>query len=119
MYVQGTAGYYQQLGLLGPDVDVTDRETNINVLFNMALSKVAFMPFGYLVDKYRCERGTSSCVLNKPFTICSVFRWDMYDGVADEKNLNCHWVKLRLDIQGTTATTSRPCHVVVCSAVLQ
>ena len=45
----------------------------------MALSRLVFMPFGYLVDKYR---------------------WDLYSGWADESNMNCHWVKLRMDIQG-------------------
>ena len=37
------------------DVDVADEETNINILFKMALSRLAFMPFGYLVDKYRWD----------------------------------------------------------------
>ena len=51
----GTASYYQKLGLLSNDVDVTDEETNINILFSMALQRLAFMPFGYLVDKYRWD----------------------------------------------------------------
>lgn len=38
------------------------------------------MPFGYLVDKYR---------------------WDLYSKwVVPEEELNCHWVKLRMKIQG-------------------
>lgn len=45
----------------------------------MALKRLVFMPFGYLVDKYR---------------------WDLFSGWADESDLNCHWIKLRLDIQG-------------------
>ena len=45
----------------------------------MALKRLVFVPFGYLVDKYR---------------------WDLYSGSADESNMNCHWVKLRMDIQG-------------------
>ena len=49
----------------------------------MALSRLGFMPFGYLVDK---------------------FRWDLYSGWADENNMNCHWVKLRMDIQGDSDT---------------
>ncbi len=60
-------------------MDVKDHETNINILFQMALEKLVFMPFGYLVDKYR---------------------WDLYSGWADEYDMNCHWVKLRMDIQG-------------------
>ena len=51
----GTASYYQKLGLLSNDVDVADEETNINILFSMALQRLAFMPFGYLVDKYRWD----------------------------------------------------------------
>ena len=51
----GTASYYQKLGLLSKDVDVADEETNINILFAMALQRLAFMPFGYLVDKYRWD----------------------------------------------------------------
>jgi len=74
-----TAGYYQRLGLLGDEVDVTDMETNINILFSQALSKLVFMPFGYLVDKYR---------------------WDLYSGVAELDDMNCHWAKLRSEIQG-------------------
>ncbi len=78
----GTAGYYKRLGLLSQDVDEMDPETNINILFNAALGKLVFMPFGYLVDKYR---------------------WDLYSGWADEHDMNCHWVKLRIDIQGLFA----------------
>ena len=37
------------------DVDVADEETNINILFKMALDRLAFLPFGYLVDKYRWD----------------------------------------------------------------
>ena len=79
----GTAGYFQRLGLLSKDIDATEKETDINILFNMALSRLVFMPFGYLVDKYR---------------------WDLYSGWADERNMNCHWVKLRMDIQGDSDT---------------
>ena len=81
----GTAGYFQRLGLLSKDVDATDKETEINILMNMAMNSLAFMPFGYLVDKYR---------------------WDLFSGVADEKSVNCHWVKLRMDIQGKKTFTS-------------
>ena len=75
----GTAGYFQHLGLLSKDVDAADQETEINILMNMAIDSLVFLPFGYLVDKYR---------------------WDLYSGVADESSMNCHWVKLRMDIQG-------------------
>ena len=80
----GTAGYFQRLGLLSKEVDATDKETEINILMNMAVNNLPFLPFGYLVTKYR---------------------WDLYRDVADEKSLNCHWVKLRMDIQGKTFTS--------------
>jgi hypothetical protein len=48
--VLGTASYYKQLGLIDEDVDITDEETNINILFEMALQRLAFLPFGYLVS---------------------------------------------------------------------
>ena len=59
----GTATYFQKLGLLSPDLDISDEETNINILFDMALERIAFLPFGYLVDKYR---------------------WDVYSGVTSK-----------------------------------
>jgi hypothetical protein len=31
-------------------VDITDEETDINILFEMALQRLVFMPFGYLVS---------------------------------------------------------------------
>ena len=78
--ISGTAGYFQRVGLIGEEVDASDEETEINILLKMALERLAFLPYGYLVDKYR---------------------WDLFSGVADEKTMNCHWVKLRMDIQGT------------------
>lgn len=75
----GTATYFQRLGLIGEEVDVGDKETNINILFDMALERVAFLPFGYLVDK---------------------FRWDVFSGKTSVEDMNCHWWKLRHEIQG-------------------
>ncbi len=74
-----TVSYYQHLGLLGKEVDPTDHETNINALFTTALQRLAFLPAGYVVDK---------------------IRWDLYSGLVDPDNMNCHWTKLRLDLQG-------------------
>jgi len=82
----GTASYYQKLGLLSEDVDIEDEETNINILMNMALERIAFLPFGYLVDK---------------------FRWDVYSNKTSTENMNCHWWKLRHEIQGLTPPSKR------------
>ena len=48
-HVSGTASYYKRLGLIDDSVDITDEETDINILFEMALQRLVFMPFGYLV----------------------------------------------------------------------
>merc|ERR1711910_4037 len=82
----GTATYFQRLGLLDEDLDVNDEETNINILFDIALERIAFLPFGYLVDK---------------------FRWDVYSGVTSKANMNCHWWKLRNEIQGLAPPSNR------------
>jgi len=82
----GTATYFQRLGLLGEEVDISDEETNINILFDMALERIAFLPFGYLVDK---------------------FRWDVYSGKTSLENMNCHWWKLRHEIQGMKPPAKR------------
>ena len=58
-----TGTYYKMMGLLEEGVDISDEETNINILFDMALERIAFLPFGYLVDKYR---------------------WDVYSGVTSK-----------------------------------
>ena len=67
-------------------MDVADEETNINILFDMALERIAFLPFGYLVDK---------------------FRWDVYSGVTSKEDMNCHWWKLRNQIQGLEPPSKR------------
>ncbi len=36
-----------------------------------------------------------------------VRRWDLYSGWANDYDMNCHWVKLRLDIQGVAPPTER------------
>ena len=82
----GTATYFQRLGLLPASVDVADEDTDINILFDMALERIAFLPFGYLVDK---------------------FRWDVYRGLASLENMNCHWWRLRHEIQGVSPPSRR------------
>ncbi len=82
----GTASNFKRLGLLDNSIDDTDEKTNINILFNMALAKLVFMPWGYLVDKYR---------------------WDLYSGHTKPEDMNCHWVKLRIDIQGVSPPNQR------------
>jgi len=82
----GTATYFQKLGLLSSDIDIEDEETNINILMDMALQRIAFLPFGYLVDK---------------------FRWDVYSNKTSTENMNCHWWKLRHELQGLSPPKAR------------
>ena len=63
-----------KLPCLDPSIDINDEETNINMLFDLALDRLAFLPFGYLVDKYR---------------------WDLMSGKVSNDDMNCHWHKLR------------------------
>ncbi|KAI5646415.1 angiotensin-converting enzyme domain-containing protein [Phthorimaea operculella] len=72
-----TPKHLRVMGLLedGPE----DLESNINQLFKMALDKIAFLPFGYLMDLYRY----------------SVFR-----GTTTPDEYNCHFWQLRESLQG-------------------
>lgn len=59
---------------------------NINALFFMALERVAFLPFGLLIDKYR---------------------WDIFSGAVPENQWNQHWWKLREQYQKIQAPSVR------------
>lgn len=69
-----TPKHLKEIGLLDASTPIDDYETSINFLLSMALEKIAFLPFGYLIDKYR---------------------WDIFDGTVDSSNYNTHWWKLR------------------------
>ncbi len=53
----------------------------------MALTKIAFLPFGLMIDKYR---------------------WQVFDGRTRPENYNKHWWKLRKQYQGVKAPEQRP-----------
>ncbi|XP_037804888.1 angiotensin-converting enzyme-like [Penaeus monodon] len=60
--------------------ELSDEEKrDLNFLMKMALEKIAFLPFGYLIDKYR---------------------WGVFDGTVSSANLNGAWWQLREDLQG-------------------
>ncbi|XP_037666445.1 angiotensin-converting enzyme-like protein Ace3 [Choloepus didactylus] len=56
-----------------------DAEDEVNYLMGIALDKIAFIPFGYLVD---------------------VFRWKVFDGTIHRELYNQEWWNLRLKYQG-------------------
>lgn len=58
-----------------------DKETEINYLLRIALTKIAFLPYGYILDKWKWEVAYAKSP-------------DM------KKSLNCKWWELREEFQG-------------------
>lgn len=79
-----TPTYLQQIGLLdkAPGAD-----EDIPFLLKMALDKIAFLPFGLMVDRWR---------------------WEVFSGEATPDRYNDQWWKLRLKYQGLTPPGPRP-----------
>lgn len=63
-----------------------DYQTSLNFLMKVALEKVAFLPFGYLMD---------------------LWRWHIYEGVVDSRSMNCEWWDLRQRYQGVKPPVMR------------
>ncbi|XP_058460866.1 angiotensin-converting enzyme-like isoform X2 [Malaya genurostris] len=79
-----TPKHLQKIGLL---TGYTDSEAdNINALFEAALERIAFLPFGYLVDQWR---------------------WDVFSGAINESDWNRHWWTLREKYQKVYAPVAR------------
>lgn len=64
--------HLKRIGFLVETID--EYEKSINSLFSMALEKIVFLPYAYIMDKYR---------------------WDIFDGSIDPSNYNSNWWKLR------------------------
>jgi len=79
-----TPAYLKQLGLL--DTVPKDDKGLINVQMKDALEKVAFVPFGKLVDQWR---------------------WDVMGGKVKPSEYNKHWWALRLKFQGVAPAGER------------
>jgi peptidyl-dipeptidase A len=73
-----TPEYLRRIGLIN---QVPGEAADTGLLLRMALDKVAFMPFGLLVDKWR---------------------WQVYSGQATPETYNEAWWKLRTQYQGIT-----------------
>jgi peptidyl-dipeptidase A len=80
-----TPEYLVQIGLLDRS-KVPSADKDIGLLLRQAMDKVAFMPFGYLVDKWR---------------------WGVFDGSITPANYNQAWVDLKLKYQGITPPVAR------------
>jgi peptidyl-dipeptidase A len=79
-----TPEYLKGLGLLD-DVPKGDKG-RINFQMKMALDKVAFLPFGLLIDKWR---------------------WDVFSGKTPKAKYNEAWWALRTKYQGVSAPSGR------------
>jgi len=77
----GTPGHLQKIGLLsGYDPNSPEaKKQNINFLYKTALEKIAFLPYGYLIDQ---------------------FRWQVFDGTIPSDKLNDGWWTARKQYQG-------------------
>ncbi|XP_045467090.1 angiotensin-converting enzyme-like [Harmonia axyridis] len=71
-----TPKHLHKIGLLDEYVD--DYQTSINTLMSIALSKVAFLPYGLLLDKWR---------------------WDVFKGKITMNNWNTHYWEYRKQYQ--------------------
>jgi len=78
-----TPPYLKQLGLIDK---VPDQTADIGFLLNRALEKVAFLPFGYLVDQWR---------------------WKVFSGEVGPNDYNKAWWELREKYQGVAPPVPR------------
>lgn len=78
-----TPGYLKEIGLLD---QVPDESKDIGLLMKMAMDKVAFIPFGLLVDQWR---------------------WQVFSGQVTPENYNQAWWDLREKYQGVKAPIAR------------
>jgi peptidyl-dipeptidase A len=78
-----TPGYLKEIGLLDR---VPSERADLEYLMQLALDKVAFLPFGLLIDQWR---------------------WKVFSGEVAPADYNAAWWQLREAYQGVTAPVSR------------
>ncbi|XP_063424354.1 angiotensin-converting enzyme-like [Mytilus trossulus] len=79
-----TPEHMHAIGLL--DSIPNDKESDINFLMQMALDKIAFLPFGYLIDQWR---------------------WSVFRRETTPNNYNANWWDLRCGYQGISPPVQR------------
>ncbi len=79
-----TPEYLKRIGLLD---EVPPADADLGLLMAQALEKVAFLPFGLLVDKWR---------------------WEVFSGKVDPAHYNDAWWRLRTLYQGIRPPAERP-----------
>lgn len=80
-----TPGHLNKIGLFSSLVD-DDYETTLNYQMQMALDKLAFLPFGYMMD---------------------LWRWGVFSGKTKSNHMNRRWWELRLKYQGVSPPVLR------------
>jgi peptidyl-dipeptidase A len=80
-----TPNYLVQIGLLDP-AKVPGADKDDGLLLRQAMDKVAFLPFGLLIDKWR---------------------WGVFNGSITPANYNKGWTDLRLQYQGIIPPVER------------
>ncbi|XP_041734342.1 angiotensin-converting enzyme-like isoform X1 [Coregonus clupeaformis] len=79
-----TPKHLKEIGLL--DVVEDNQESTINYLMSIALDKIAFLPFGYLMDQWR---------------------WKVFDGRISQEEYNKEWWNMRMKYQGLCPPVAR------------
>jgi peptidyl-dipeptidase A len=79
-----TPAYMHQIGLMGPVKQSS--EATINQQMKIALDKIAFLPFGKLIDEWR---------------------WQVFSGRVKPEEYNAAWWRLREQYQGVAAPVPR------------
>jgi peptidyl-dipeptidase A len=79
-----TPTYLKQLGLLSEASEAP--EAVVNAQMQVALERLAFLPFGLVVDKWR---------------------WEVFDGRIPPEGYNAGWWRLREEYQGVAPVTAR------------
>jgi peptidyl-dipeptidase A len=80
-----TPTYLQQIGLL--DGELPGADSDIPYLLRQAMDKIAFLPFGLLIDKWR---------------------WQVFSGAVQPADYNAAWWALRTQYQGIAPPAARP-----------
>jgi peptidyl-dipeptidase A len=79
-----TPKYLKEIGLVD---DIPDASNDIGMLLKLALDKIAFVPFGLMVDQWR---------------------WGVFSGEVKPSDYNKAWWQLREKYQGVMAPVARP-----------
>lgn len=81
-----TPEYLKTIGLID-ESQIPSEDKDIGLLLRSAMDKVAFLPFGLLIDRWR---------------------WGVFDGSITPDKYNDAWTQMRLQYQGITPPVDRP-----------